>query len=404
MKRLRDNTIYTLTIPNGERCYCICENRSGARAIFDHDKNLRREMVEMLIETGSRFVLDKHSGTLRLSNTGEALSAWVYRTQYGHSREEMRGKVIRHRHRYICGNIEDCRGGNLGTLAEIGDNNKNRCITHDENYIYLQVFAIGAVDYLTYSSGLYELLSYRGFSYVDDGSGRIRINYANKRVCRLHHLSYAYYEKLIDENSTVEDIRRVVATLTAGGMEIDHADNNGHNNTKLNLSLMPGPLNNRKSDIVTHFTPPEYTVVSIYMDGAYFIELSSRTALRPAQEMREMLERGKWPENMEEFTMLHNMSSYIEACLDSMGYPAPTTTTHYGMSTIFCKCNTPKGYVEQLKDFASSTYSWTSTEATPQEEWRQNKGSFYWASNASLSLAAQKKLAEDVRERGHLFL
>lgn len=407
MKITHNNSIYTYRLPSGERCYCIRDDQSGARAIFNYDKNIRKKLVDMLKKREIAFSLNRDQNRLKSWKQNISFAATMYALYHGLSREEMRGITVRYRRTFIRdskGYIEDCRSGNIGTSEEIGDDNAHKRITHDDEYIRLELFTSGIVEYFTYSSGLYELLTHRGLIYSDDGHGSIKVTARGVRLGRIYHIAYAYYTGLIAENSTTEEIHMAVSWLTANDMTIDHADNNHSNNTAMNLSRMPNTLNRSKADIVTHFTPPDYTVVSIYMDGAYYIELSSRTAFRPAQEMREMLERGKWPEKMEEFTMLHNISSYIEACLDLIGYPAPTTTTHYGMSTIFRKCNTPEAYVEQLKDFASSTYSWTSTEATPQEEWRQNKGSYYWASNASLSLAAQKKLAEDVRERGHLFL
>ena len=121
-------------------------------------------------------------------------------------------------------------------------------IPSEDEMIY--VYKTGGVsDYLTYNELLRTILDQRGVSpFLDEGRIRLQVQ-SNKRHDKfhIHTLAYACYYGWIKSLETWErDLQSFHDYRNTHNLQIDHADNNPHNNTIYNLSLMDGTLNKKE--------------------------------------------------------------------------------------------------------------------------------------------------------------
>ena len=154
-------------------------------------------------------------------------------------------------------------------------------------------------------------------------------------------------------------------------LDIDHLDNNVHNNTSGNIVLMDAALNRKKSAITTRFRPPFY-LNSVYYNDEFRIQFLNV------------------PEN-----------EWVNSILKAFGLNVKIEgQLQLG---IHFRCTTPEDYVECLYFLAESSYVWCLPGITPKQHHTANKELECWASTINNSLRAQKILSMMKREEFQLF-
>ncbi len=168
-----------------------------------------------------------------------------------------------------------------------------RKITIKNGTITYKLKLDGVEDYLTYNPTLLSILKMdRLKPFRDEGRLRFKIRKNGTDInYYLYDLAFACYSGGVNCNSFIGDMQRYYANKSCQGLSIDHADNNIHNNTILNLSLMPKVENFRKSDIVAKVKQPIY-LNSAYCNGQYRIQMlfelpSSAFSVRPLKTFSE---------------------------------------------------------------------------------------------------------------------
>lgn len=102
-----------------------------------------------------------------------------------------------------------------------------------------------------------------------------------------HDLAFACYHTGARASSFCEDIRRFRDNKRMAKLVIDHADDNKHNNTIYNLSLMTETENWIKSSTISRFTFPTAVIPAYCGEGVY--RLAVMSTAEPGTKLHEMI-------------------------------------------------------------------------------------------------------------------
>lgn len=233
-------------------------------------------------------------------------------------------------------------------------------------YISITLKNGGGTDYFTYNEDFVRALEEWHISPFRT-NGRLQCDcWKDKRreAIRfyLYDLAYACYTGMLHADSLIADLRQYNNWKTNENLVIDHADNNVHNNTVLNLSLMLRGTNATKSDIAARFLPPYY-LNSIFYNGEYRVQVACDIA-----------------------------SEYIANMLSGIGLNGICIDGN-GRAAMHFLCDDAESYVACLRELWNSRYDWCNPESTPREYAKENNLVEYWTGNIGHSLQAQKVLS-----------
>ena len=237
-------------------------------------------------------------------------------------------------------------------------------IVRDGEIMRYQYKPGNVTDYLTYDETLYKILGTYGVSPYLDTAGRVILQLqAGKehRKYSMHSLAYACYHGYISSYETWEDdMQSFLDWKQVNSLTVDHADNNGHNNTVYNLSLMTGPLNTAKGTIIPRIKEPIYLNCA-YCNGAYRVQMMFITG---SEKMAEMMQR----------------------------FTGESFRCRSGIAGIHFLCNDAESFVQCLKVLTEQRFEW----AAPLKDngkWIK-RDSPCWCQNVHNSLQAQKVLSQ----------
>ena len=232
-----------------------------------------------------------------------------------------------------------------------------------DGYILYTLKADLGTDYFSDNAVLLDILTLDRLSpFRDDGRLRAKTR-KNGTVINfyLYDIAYACYHGFIKSvDSWLDDMKKYIDKKNLQGMQIDHADNNIHNNTVYNLSLMPISFNQSKSNIVSRFKEPLY-LNSAFVDNEYRVQII-------------------WN------TFVSNLGK--------------------GQVTMNLLCDNPECYVNLLKSLSTISPDWHHA-IKDKRGWEDNQNSC-WSSEIRNSLKAQQHLANmgraefDFYEKDHL--
>lgn len=273
--------------------------------------------------------------------------------------------------------VEPCRELKKGRINLLNKGNSTKSKTRTIEIVGEEIVYIlacdGIKDYATYDETLYKVLIQNRLRPFRD-RGRLKFNVRSGGVdvpLYLYDLVYACKLGYIDPENFLEGMERYYDYKSANSLSVDHADNNTHNNTKLNLSLMGKIPNLQKSTIVAGFKPPYYLNV-IHCDGEYRVQA--------------VFEVGQ---------------VYSQQLLIASGTSLAARSG--GIAEMKLICRDAEDLVACLKMLYESTYEWTMMYSTPKEHRRENKDVAYWAKDINLSILAQKELAAMNRKAFDVF-
>jgi len=239
------------------------------------------------------------------------------------------------------------------------------------DYVILGLKNGAAVDYFTYNEDFIRILDEWHISPYNN-NGRLQCDcwqgrYSGAIKFYLYDLAYACYAGMVHAEQFMTDWQKYLDWKNSRGLDVDHADNNVHNNTVLNLSLMPCGTNRSKRDITALFIPPYY-LNSIFFNGEYRVQIAYDVS-----------------------------SKYIVDLLSDFGVSDISVSSN-GRAVLHLLCADAESYVACLQGLWDSRYSWCNPNSTPREYAKQNTSMEYWAGNINYSLQAQKVLAQMNRE------
>lgn len=248
------------------------------------------------------------------------------------------------------------------TKNSLSMESSTRKITIKNGTITYKLKLDGVEDYLTYNPTLLSILKMdRLKPFRDEGRLRFKIRKNGTDInYYLYDLAFACYSGGVNCNSFIGDMQRYYADKSRQRLSIDHADNNIHNNTILNLSLMPKVENFRKSDIVARIKQPIY-LNSAYCNGQYRIQ------------------------------MLFELPSRVIKDVIANKFIGKTAEYSNGYSALHFVCDTPKQYVDCLKWLTEQSYEWTEPLKNARGQWIKNENNC-WCADISHSLHAQSAL------------
>ena len=131
------------------------------------------------------------------------------------------------------------------------------------------------VDYYSFNSDLLSILKDKVYYGNDRRTNRTRftiVDNGSTRHIRAHDLALGCYMGLINKDTFMKDLEEFTRYKCEKGVEVDHLDGHGENNTMLNLSLMEKTVNRRKRDIVQRVKFPN-ALNAVYIGSTYRIEL-----------------------------------------------------------------------------------------------------------------------------------
>lgn len=231
----------------------------------------------------------------------------------------------------------------------------------------------GVQEHLTYDPVLYEILSMDRLKPFRN-NGRLRISVHENGAdfkFYIYDLARACYDGRVRTGSFIKDMQSFYDYKNDNDLDIDHLDNNVHNNTCGNIVLMDAALNRKKSAITARFRPPFY-LNSVYCNDEFRIQFLNI------------------PDN-----------KYIENILRAVGLNMKAGgQLQLG---IHFRCTTAEDYVECLYFLAESSYAWCLPGITPKQHHTANKDLECWASTINNSLHAQKILSKMMQEEFQLF-
>ena len=247
----------------------------------------------------------------------------------------------------------------------IGNSTKSKTRTIEiigEEIVYT-LACDGIKDYVTYDETLYKVLIQNRLRPYRD-RGRLKFNVwdnGTNTTMYLYDLVCACDMGYVNPENFLEGMERYYDYKSANSLSVDHADNNIHNNTRLNISLMDIILNLQKGTIVAGFKPPYYLNL-IHCDGEYRIQLLVKTE------------------------QIYNQLLLIAA---GTSYAARSP----GIAEMKLICRDAEELVDCLRMLYQSTYEWTMMNSTPKEHQKENRDIKHWAKDTPRSIVAQKQLA-----------
>lgn len=238
-------------------------------------------------------------------------------------------------------------------------------------YISIALKNGAGIDYYTYNEEFIRILEEWHISPFRN-NGRLQCDcwknkYSEAIRFYLYDLAYACYTGMLHADSFVADLQHYYDWKSSRGLTIDHADNNVHNNTVLNLSPMQRGTNTAKSEISARFVPPYY-LNSVFYNGEYRVQIAYDVA-----------------------------SEYLTNMLSNIGLDCVSVGNNIKAAMHFL-CSDAESYVACLQGLWNSRYDWCNPESTPREYAKRNNLMEYWAGNVGHSLQAQKVLS--LMERG----
>lgn len=231
----------------------------------------------------------------------------------------------------------------------------------------------GVREYLTYDPVLYEILKMERLKPFRNG-GRLRISVHENGTdfkFYIYDLARACYDGWVKVDSFIKNMQAFYDYKNVNDLDIDHLDNNVHNNTRGNIVLMEAVLNRKKSAITARFRPPFY-LNSVFCDNEFRIQLTF--------EADKIF--------TEDFLRRCGIDRKIDKVI-----PA---AMHF-------RCTTSEDYVDCLYFLAESSYAWCMPGITPKQHHTANKEIPCWASDIQNSLRAQKILSMMCREEFQVF-
>lgn len=238
----------------------------------------------------------------------------------------------------------------------------------------------GITEYFSLNDELIDILTGDEWqiSIYDNGDGRLRCdcwrNHRKDRVGKffLYDLAYACYTGRARTDTLLDDMKSFQDWKDTLAISVDHADNNKHNNTVLNLSLMLGSLNGVKSEVVARFVSP-FCLNSAYCNGEYRVQLLYNTT----------------PEDEGHANVLESVNAQL-AAIGCKGYVTSNEPIHTPLRFI---CKDAESYVACLRRLYDTRVSWCDPEHTPRENRAANESAVYWASEFKRSTFAQTMLS-----------
>ncbi len=203
------------------------------------------------------------------------------------------------------------------------NDNATRTILEDKQYIYYTTKCDGGTDVYSYDSTLLEILKQDCITPTRwDGRLRFRIRVdGSDFTFYAYDIAFAAYQGRVHADSLIEDMKRWLDEKNSDSLTVDHADNNVHNNTRFNLSLMSRELNIKKGSIAKKIKPP-YKICSVFMDGVYRIWYGFHLT---KEQTNGILQRFSTPMNAEEGCIgalafeCEDAGSYVE-CLTGLPF------------------------------------------------------------------------------------
>lgn len=236
-----------------------------------------------------------------------------------------------------------------------------------DEYVVLELKNGMSVDYFTYNNDFIRILNEWHITPFNN-SGRLQCDCWKSRRSEaiklyLYDLAYACYAYMVHAESFTADWQKYLDWKNNRGLEVDHADNNTHNNTDLNLSLMPCALNRSKRRLTASFVPPYY-LNSIFLNGEYRVQILCDVA-----------------------------RDYLGNMLSDFGVEKIGISSN-GRAAMHFLCESAESYLACLQRLWDSRFDWCNPESTPREHAKRNGDLKYWAENINHSLQAQKVLSQ----------
>lgn len=241
--------------------------------------------------------------------------------------------------------------------------NNTRFVTIEDGRIVFTVLRDGVKDYADYDDTLYKILTLNRLRPYRN-NGRLKFNVCADGVEHtfyFYDLAMACYHGIVKQDTFLADLQRYYDYKSSRGLSIDHADNNIHNNTRLNISLMDIGLNGGKNAIVARFKPPYY-LNSAYCDGEYRVQLEFEVE-----------------------------QPYLQKQLIRAGVSFAARSK--GLAVMRFLCKDAESYVSCLQTMLNSTFGWCNPKQTPRQYCNENREAPYWAGDIANSFRAQKMLA-----------
>ena len=240
----------------------------------------------------------------------------------------------------------------------------------------------GVKDYLSFNEELFEILQLDKLKpFRDDGRLRFKVWKDGADVnFYLYDLAYACYAGIIKKDTYLEDLQRYFSNKSAECLSVDHADNNIHNNTMYNLSLMGRQLNMRKGALVAKVKEPIY-LNSAYCNGKYRIQM---IFAMDKQHTKDFM-----------FKHLFDKGIYINSDTQDKDRIQPMVA---GVHFI---CENAESYVTCLKWLTEQTFEWAKP-LKDEKGWIKNNNDC-WCLDIHNSIQAQKVLSRMLEEHFQVF-
>lgn len=176
-------------------------------------------------------------------------------------------------------------------------------VNREAGYIRYVSYNTQRVDWYSYQDDLSAILQ-RVYTDADRRTERTRFIYPegrDKRHIRSHDLALGCYMGRIHADSFLTDWKEFVRWKHKNGLEVDHIDGHGENNTRWNLSFMDVGTNRRKRDIISRVKLPN-ALNAAFTDGQYRVKFSTygkndeteRAAYFLCNDAEEFVRRLRW--------------------------------------------------------------------------------------------------------------
>ncbi len=199
-------------------------------------------------------------------------------------------------------------------------------------------------EYLTYDDTLYSILMFDCLKINRGTGGRLGITVRHDGrdiYFKLYDLALACYMGFVCVDTYLEDMERFIAYKRHKGLTVDHLDNDIHNNTVYNLSLMVDKLNKQKGEIVSWFKPP-FALNSAYFNGEYRVKFEA--AISQYDTAIQLAASGI-------------RVNCTEGCTASMHFV----------------CKDADEYVRCLKHLFDCNFTFMTNAGTPRQQWQEDK-------------------------------
>lgn len=252
---------------DGKPYYRVTHIPTGRSAIFEYDDSLVTEIQAYTEEHRKSLVPRDGSGPLTFpkspDGTGSlSLAAFLFACYEDIPIEDVRRGYVRHiGNTFLPDGSEDCRKDNLVHMRGAQPVTRSRSFTKETiagaDYLVLQTDYFERPVYFDFSDRLYELLAdlnhFKSFFPNGDGRPQARAKYFEPYIGQI---AQAFYLGLID-SSNYNNWQEILYQMTSDkGLTVDHFDSDIFNNTRRNLSLMQGTINQSKKDLTALFYPP----------------------------------------------------------------------------------------------------------------------------------------------------